>query len=61
MTVYLPGEVYEDRDGDHWFVVACIDYDGSHMRGVHDNLAPADFVEDSYGPLTRVFPAEVTS
>jgi hypothetical protein len=52
---YRPGEVWRDRDGDDWFVVACLGYDGHQMRNMHDILRPATFVDTKYGPLTRVF------
>lgn len=54
MTVYLPGEVWRDHDGELWFVVACLGYDGLHMRNTCDVLAPADHVAGKHGPLTLV-------
>lgn len=60
VTVYLPGEVHTDRGADLWFVVAPDGAYGSHMRNALDVLRPTSYVEDHYGPLRRVYPAEVT-
>lgn len=51
---FKPGEVWQAQNGDEWFVVREPGHDEPHMVNELHFLAPSSFIEESYGPLTRV-------
>ena len=55
MNAYEPGEVWQSPNGDEWYVVREMGHDEPHMiDGMHFR-APSSFIEETYGPLTRVY------
>jgi hypothetical protein len=52
---FLPGDIWQDRRGEEWFVVWEPGQTEPHMVNTLHFLAPSSFIADSYAPLTRKY------